>query len=79
MFEIVLAERGLLALGLFGLVTSTVFLVLVILGALRFVKSARGEEMALARRPAFLPPVSVFKPLHGAEVGLEGKGTVSTP
>jgi len=71
-FEIVLAERGLLALGLFGLVTSTVFLVLVILGALRFVKSARGEDMALARRPAFLPPVSVFKPLHGAEVGLEG-------
>ncbi len=71
--SIVLAERGLLALGLFGLVTSTVFLVLVILGALRFLKSAREEDVALARTPAFLPPVSIlWWPLHGAEVGLEG-------
>ena len=71
MFVIVLAERGLLALGLFGLVTSTVFLVLVLLGAVRFRKSACEEELALARAPAFLPPVTLFKPLHGAEVGLE--------
>jgi len=33
-YELVLAERGLLALGLFGLVTSSVFLALVILGGL---------------------------------------------
>jgi len=26
----------------------------------------------MARRPEFLPPVSLFKPLHGMEVGLEG-------
>jgi len=68
---IVLAERGLLALGLFGLVTSTVFLVLVLLGAARFRKSAREEDLALGGTPGFLPPVTLFKPLHGAEAGLE--------
>ena len=72
MFVISLLERGLLALGLFGLVTSTAFLVLVILGAVRFCKSARAENAALTRSHAFLPAVTIFKPLHGAEVGLEG-------
>ena len=71
-YEIVLAERALLALGLFGLVTSTVFLVLVILGAVRFRQAAHREDLALARVPAFLPAVTLFKPLHGTEAGLEG-------
>ncbi len=71
MYEILLAERGLLALGLFGLITSTIFLVLVILGAVRFRQAAHREDLALARRPGFLPPVTLFKPLHGAEAGLE--------
>jgi len=66
-----LIGRGLLALGLLGLVTSTVFLILVILGVVRFRRIAREQEKALSRRPGFLPAVSVFKPLHGAEVGLE--------
>ena len=71
-FGIVLAERGLLALGLFGLVTSTVFLVLVLLGAVRFRQAAVREDVALARVPGFLPAMTLFKPLHGTESGLEG-------
>jgi ceramide glucosyltransferase len=60
-----------LALGLFGLLTSTVFLGIVLVGAWRFRREARRQDEALAAGPEFLPPVSLFKPLHGAEVGLE--------
>jgi len=63
---------GMLALGGFGLLTSTVFLGLVLVGAVRFRREAKIQEAALLRRPEFLPPVSLFKPLHGAEAGLEG-------
>jgi len=63
---------GMLALGLFGLLTSTVFLGMVLVGARRFWVEARRQEEALAAKPEFLPGVSVFKPLHGAEAGLEG-------
>ncbi len=71
MYLIVLLERGLLALGLFGCLTSSIFLGLVILGALRFRRAAAQEERELARRPSFLPAVSLFKPLHGMEPGLD--------
>ncbi len=71
MNEILLAGRALLGLGLFGLVTSTIFLALAILGAMRFRRAARQEAQALAREPGFLPSVSIFKPLHGLEAGLE--------
>ena len=70
MYVIVLLGRGLLALGLCGLVTSTVFLSLAILGAIRFVLAARRYAAELQREP-FLPPVTLFKPLHGDETGLE--------
>ncbi len=56
----------LFGLGIFGLLTSSIFSGLVIAGVWRFVarrKRAGGRE--------FLPPVSLFKPLHGAEAGLE--------
>ena len=66
-----LSEWGLLVLGLFGLLTSTVFLGLVLVGVARFRRDAKTQDMDLVRRPAFLPPVSVFKPLHGPEPGLE--------
>ncbi len=62
---------GMLALGLFGLLTSTVFLGMVLVGAWRFRQEARRQEEALAAGPEFLPAVTLFKPLHGAEVGLE--------
>ncbi|WP_213807670.1 glycosyltransferase [Granulicella sp. dw_53] len=63
---------GLLALGGFGLLSSTVFLGMVLVGAARFRREAEAQEVELRKSPAFLPAVSLLKPLHGAEVGLEG-------
>jgi len=51
--------------GLLGLLTSSAFSGLVIAGLWRFLARRR------AARPAFLPPVSLFKPLYGAEPNLE--------
>ena len=61
-----------LALGGFGLLTSTVFLGIVLVGAVRFRCEAKRQNALLLRRPEFLPAVSLFKPLHGMEAGLEG-------
>jgi ceramide glucosyltransferase len=60
-----------LALGLFGLLTSSVFLGLVLVGAMAFRREAARQELTLQGAPEFLPAVTLFKPLHGAEVGLE--------
>lgn len=57
----------LLGLGLFGLLTSSVFSALVVAGIWRFV-SRRKRAVS---QEAYLPPVSLFKPLHGAEPNLE--------
>ena len=62
---------GLLLVGLFGLLTSSVFLGMVLEGARRFRREAVRQDLRLNRRPEFLPAVSLFKPLHGDEVGLE--------
>ncbi len=62
---------GLLLFGLFGLLTSSVYLGMVILGALRFRRDAALEEARLVEQPEFLPAISLFKPLHGDEVRLE--------
>jgi len=69
------AERGLLALGLFGLFTSTIFLGLVGAGVVRLRRAAVTELKNLRARAAagedFLPGVTLMKPLHGTEPGLE--------
>jgi ceramide glucosyltransferase len=67
---LIVLGKGLLALGLTGLATSTGFLTLALLGALRFVQAARRDAEEL-RDAAFLPPVTLLKPLHGDEPGLE--------
>ena len=64
-------EYVVLAIGLFGLLTSSVFLGMVLVGARAFRGEAGRQELELASKPEFLPAVSLFKPLHGAEVGLE--------
>jgi ceramide glucosyltransferase len=51
-----------------GTVTSTVYCAMVLVGAVRFARRKRREERAPMD---FLPPVSVLKPLHGAEPDLE--------
>jgi ceramide glucosyltransferase len=61
----------LLALAVFGLITSTVFAALVLWavpGYLRERRRARAEE---AERPGFTPPLTLLKPVHGTEPGLE--------
>lgn len=53
-----------------GTVTSTVYCLMVIVAALRFGLRKRREDRA-AEVSDFLPPVSVLKPLHGTEEGME--------
>jgi ceramide glucosyltransferase len=65
------AHWGLLLVGLFGLLTSSIYLGMVLAGALRFRREAVQQDDRLGRRPEFLPTISLFKPLHGDEVGLE--------
>ena len=53
---------------MFGTITSTIYCLMVIVAAVRFGMQKRREESAAV---TFLPPVSVLKPLHGTEPGLE--------
>src|SRR6266478_4844164 len=53
---------------MFGTVTSTIYCLMVIAAAVRFGVRKRREDRAEA---TFLPAVSVLKPLHGMEPGLE--------
>ncbi len=55
--------RIFLIFGFFGILTSTIYLTLVFAAAIRFRRRLRTV-------PAFTPPVSVLKPLQGAEPGL---------
>jgi ceramide glucosyltransferase len=61
----------LFGLGLFGLLTSTIFSGLVLAGVLRFVQRRRAAKRDSLPDGGFCPPVSLFKPLHGAEPNLE--------
>ena len=59
--------RVLLLVGAAGLVTSTGYLVLVIIASARF----RRERARIARVPQQFPPVTILKPVCGMEPGLE--------
>jgi ceramide glucosyltransferase len=54
----------LLGLGIFGLITSTVYSLMVVAGVVHF------RRHRVAADPSFTPPVSLLKPLHGAEPNL---------
>jgi ceramide glucosyltransferase len=58
----------LLAIALLGTLTSTIFLVLTILGFIRFRSETRKIRQSLAN--ANYPPVSLLKPVHGMEAQL---------
>ena len=63
-----LLSRIVFSIALTGTVTSAIYCLLVLVGALRFARRKRRED----RLPqTFLPPVSVLKPLHGLEPDLE--------
>jgi len=59
---------SLLAIGIFGLFTSTIFAAMVVAGAWHHLRNK--DEVATQIR--FSPPLSLLKPVHGSEPGLEG-------
>ena len=54
-----------------GMVTSTIVLILSLVGAVKFRRDARRDREALARQGKDLPPISVLKPVHGNEARLK--------
>jgi len=62
---------ALLGLALFGLVTSTVFAGMVLAAVPGYLRERKAALAAQCARPGFTPPLSVLKPLRGAEPGLE--------
>ena len=62
---------ALLVLGVLGLITSTGFAVIVLRAVPRYLRERRRALAQLDARPGFTPPLTLLKPLHGAEPGLE--------
>ena len=62
---------ALLALAIFGLITSTVFTGMVLWAVPEYLRQRRAAYAQLDQRPGFVPPLSLLKPLHGDEPGLE--------
>jgi ceramide glucosyltransferase len=68
----VLFWRILLGTAAFGLVSSSVFLALVVIATIRFKRRADRERRAVISAAADqLPPVTIFKPVHGMEERLD--------
>jgi ceramide glucosyltransferase len=61
----------LLGLGVFGLVTSTVFAGMVLWAVPGYLRQRRAALAQLEARPGFTPALTLLKPLHGDEPGLE--------
>jgi ceramide glucosyltransferase len=61
----------LLGVAVLGLVTSTVFAGMVLAAAPGFLHRRRLALALLQARPGYTPPLTLLKPLHGAEPGLE--------
>ena len=62
---------ALLALAVFGLITSSVFTGMTLAAVPRYLRERREAYSALEREPAFTPPLTLLKPLHGDEPNLE--------
>jgi ceramide glucosyltransferase len=64
----VLVWRILLGSAVVGLGSSTIFLVMVLIAAQRYKRTALADKAVAAATPeASLPPVTIFKPIHGNE------------
>src|SRR5579863_7257666 len=60
--------RALLILALIGTFTSTIYLGMTLVAASRYLRRARQARAAAEAIPrSSLPPVTIFKPLHGSE------------
>lgn len=60
-----------LAIAIIGSISSTVVLVLAILGAIKFRRNAVREREVVEKLSFDLPPVSVLKPVHGKEARMK--------
>ena len=64
--------QALLIVAYFGLFTSTIFLILVVIAAGRYRRLSRQARIEAASIPfSSLPPVTILKPVHGMEAQLE--------
>ena len=61
----------LLGLALFGLFTSAIFAGIVLTAVPGYLRDRRRALAAQDDRPGFTPPLTLLKPLHGADPGLE--------
>jgi len=67
-FSLHILWLALAALAAVGLLSSTVFLVMTIVAEVRHVRWARSEQARVDAMPAStFPPVTILKPVHGAE------------
>jgi ceramide glucosyltransferase len=60
-----------LGLACFGLITSTVFAGMVLAAVPAYLRERKAALAEQAKRPGFTPPLTLLKPVHGAEPGLE--------
>jgi len=63
--------RVLLGIATFGLISSSIFLLLVLIAAARFKKRADSARESVLNVSTDLPPVTILKPVHGMEERLE--------
>ena len=61
----------LIAVAVFGLITSSVFAGMVLAAVPRYLRERRLAEVELRVRPGFTPPLTLLKPVHGAEPDLD--------
>ena len=61
----------LIAIAVFGLITSTVFTGMTLAAVPRYLRERRAAEGQLRERPGFTPALTLLKPLAGAEPDLE--------
>ena len=63
--------NAILIIAVAGTITSTIVLILMLVGAVKFRRDTRRESDARGRLGKNLPPVSVLKPVHGNEARLK--------
>ncbi|MFI5072608.1 MAG: glycosyltransferase [Terriglobales bacterium] len=63
--------QGLLYIAIVGTASSTIYLIMVLVGAFRFHREAKSARKRVLSLQSALPPVTIFKPVHGMELRLE--------